>query len=131
MQIGAQNVFQRLRGSLHHHDPVMEEISNAKSPRDGDGTGDPDDCLSNALREVLVRGIPAGGPDHETRHLLRNICEAAHASHANVEDVLILLKETWMELPEARQSHYAEAQARLSHIISLCIEEYFLDQRTP
>jgi hypothetical protein len=124
----SQNVFQRLRGSIIGREPAARTISGDASIRLGDGNGNFEEFLVSALRQVLTSGVTDRRTSCETRQLLRKICDAARANDTTIENVLILLKETWALLPETRVGPPADAQATLSRIVSICIEEYYAGQ---
>lgn len=79
----------------------------------------------SALRGALHAEARGGVPDADVRRMLRRACDAARACNAHVEQVLILLKEAWRELPGARHGTHGEAQARLARMVTLCIKEYY------
>ncbi len=121
-------MFERLRGRLRL--PVSPGVRSFERNLQGaEANGNPEEFLASALREIAIKSAKLKNPDCETRQTLRQVCEAAHACDTSVEALLILLKQTWMELPQALCGHHAEAQAALSGIISICREEYFDAQR--
>lgn len=79
------------------------------------------ETVSAALRPELQ----GSAGDHVLRKLLRQACGVAHTHDARVERLLVVLKEAWRELPQARHRTHTEAQAPLARVVTLCIEEYY------
>ena len=78
-----------------------------------------------------LRATDIGGPTdprdaQQARQAVRDLCDDAHRRHLHAEQLLILIKDTWRAMPEARagSSHVAPHDS-LDRFISLCIEEYY------
>lgn len=118
-------------GQLAHastREVVMSSESSgtgATGPNAPDDTAPIRDLLRATLRAALRSDAHGGARDGELRRLLRQGCDAARARDVRAEQVLILLKETWHELPEARPGPYFDLGPTLTHVISLCIKEYY------
>jgi len=83
------------------------------------------------LRRALCADGSGGPPDADVRMLLRQLCDTAHERGVPAEQLLILLKEGWRELPEARHGLRFDARDVLAHVITLCIDEYYAPGRRP
>ena len=83
-------------------------------------------ALSRALRSELL----ALKSDDDSRMALRALCAVAHERGLHVEHVLILLKEVWHALPEARVAIRTRDGKVLSGVITLCIHEYYSPRRS-
>ena len=64
-----------------------------------------------------------------TRAALRELCDAARGAELRAEQLLILLKEVWRDLPEARLAAYDDGRATFTRLVTLCIREYYAPQR--
>ena len=94
---------------------------------DGDGAGRVRGLAEEALRCAL-RGVELGGQDGELREALRRVGDSAQACGLRAEQLLILLKGGWRELPEARhltRVSGSDGDGTLARVISLCIEKYY------
>ena len=78
----------------------------------------------DALRCVIGARADAPESGDATRTALRRLCDAAHARDLRAEELLIL-KDAWRELPEARRAARDDERAALSRVVTLCIEEYY------
>ena len=88
------------------------------------------DMTEAAVRQILRRPRCDGGRDadevpSEVQPLLRRVCEAARAQGLYPEQLLVLLKTEWRAVSEARQLARDEGEALLSHVVTLCIHEYY------
>lgn len=81
----------------------------------------------HALGTALDKSQPSA--DHEIRIALRELCDAAHTNGMRAEQVLVLLKDAWRSLPEARSAPRDEQQSVLAFVIGLCIKEFYAAQR--
>ena len=88
------------------------------------------DMTEAAVRQILRRprydvSRDANQVPSEVRPLLRRLCEAARERGLYPEQLLVLLKAEWRDVSEARQLARDEGETLLSHVVSLCIHEYF------
>lgn len=83
------------------------------------------DPARSVLRRALRIGVRGCTRDGELRDALHRACAVTRDSGLHVEDLLVLLKEVWRELPEARRAPRQEADELLARVISLCINEYY------
>ena len=67
--------------------------------------------------------------DGDARAMMRRTCEAAHAHGIRAEQLLLLIKDAWRELPEARRVPRHAAGDVLSRLITICIHEYYARER--
>jgi hypothetical protein len=78
-----------------------------------------------ALHCALLVVRNAGSSNREVRELLARACDTARENGLRAEHLLLVLKESWRELPEMRCLNRSEAEDALSRTITLCIEEYY------
>lgn len=64
-------------------------------------------------------------PDLAFRDSFRNVCTLARDQGLRVEQLLIILKQFWSHLTEARVWGPRESEERLSRLVTTCIEEYY------
>lgn len=83
------------------------------------------ELVREALRAALQAEHRGAAADSEVRTLLRQACDTARVNDAHVERLLILLKEVWRELPQARHRTHIDAQAPLARVVTMCIDEYY------
>lgn len=79
------------------------------------------------MRTVLTKHI--GHPDvadPELARVLRQIVTEARNRQIRAEQLIVILKHVWDELPDARYAIDREAQQQVrQHLIKLCIEAYY------
>jgi hypothetical protein len=85
--------------------------------------------LARETSEVLRRAIEAQrlgrSPGDAERRALRAVCEEARENSILVERLVILCKDVWRSLPEARQLPRDVREATLARVITLCIDEFY------
>jgi len=89
------------------------------------------------LREVsdgtllrALRGAARG--DASTREIqtaIESVCADAREQGIAAEQLLIILKERWRELPEAQRLLRRHADETRAHLITLCIDAYYAADR--
>ena len=89
-----------------------------------------------ALALAVLRHSIAGAddtrvPGEQIRSKVRQLCDAARSREIRAEQLLILTKEAWRELPEARRSNPQHTRAMLDRVITLLIDEYYAPQHRP
>ncbi len=106
-------------------------ITNRGDAPDPLGLGIPDEApisLSTpALRAALQAQLRAR-TDKDSPVLLRLaavLCTQAHRRRMRAEELIVLLKQTWMSLPESALPNRLADGELVEQLISLCIEEYF------
>ena len=115
-----------------HHDERPRGVSAATLR-----SGFPDSTIS-ALRELLLRmvraermladGKPRAGDD--IRDALRRLCDDARLHALRAEQLVIAIKQGWSSLhQEHPRPRVAGPDVLLNHVITLCIDEYYLDAR--
>jgi hypothetical protein len=57
------------------------------------------------------------------------VCERARRDGIRAEHLLVVLKESWRELPERADLPRFEADEALGRVVSACINEYYLDPK--
>jgi hypothetical protein len=83
------------------------------------------DLASRALRCALQEEKDARATEREVREVLRVLCDTARARGMYAEQVIVLLKETWRDLPEVRRPAPEHEMNALSRVVTLCIDEYY------
>jgi len=83
------------------------------------------DLADEALRRACGAARLGDVVDEETRELMRRSCDVAHERGLQAEQLLLLLKQAWRELPEAQRLPHHEAGDGLARVITVCIHEYY------
>lgn len=78
-----------------------------------------------ALRRATQAVRAEGTVDAEVRLLIRGVCDVAHERGLVAEQLVVVLKDAWWELPEKRRLPRQDASAVLAHAITLCIHEFY------
>ena len=115
-----------------HHDELP--LADAPSPS---RSSIPDSTIS-ALRELFLRmirtesmradGTARAGDD--VRDALRVLCADARLHAVRAEQLVIAIKQGWSSLhQEHPRPRVAGPDVLLNHVITLCIDEYYLDAR--
>lgn len=64
-------------------------------------------------------------PDLACRDSLREVCNVARDQGLRAEQLLIVLKQSWSHLTQARVLDPLDSEGRLSSLVTGCIEEYY------
>lgn len=83
--------------------------------------------LRHSLRRVLADEPYDEEDEAALRAALRDVCERARRDGIRAEHLLIVLKESWRELPERAALPRFDADEALGRVVSACINEYYLD----
>ena len=120
-----------MTGATH---PAMLQSSSAPASRESTRRLPATDAgrlralCSVALRSALVAdGSPAVTMEG-VRPLLAEACREARDRGVHAEKLLVLLKSTWLELPDARNIPRHEHVDLLARVVTLCIDEYYRAQ---
>jgi hypothetical protein len=84
-----------------------------------------DEALRCALRSALRSAQRDDRTDDELRAVLRRLSERAIAGGLQAEQLLLVLKAGWREMPEARHLPARRAGDTLGHVVTLCIREFY------
>lgn len=87
------------------------------------------DLLRHSLRCVLAGEQYEESNEAGLRIALREVCERARRDGVRAEHLLIVLKESWRELPERAALPRAYADEALGRVVSACINEYYQDPK--
>ena len=90
---------------------------------------EPLDLAHQVVRCALREAKNVKSHDHEVRAALRPLCDAARSRGLYAERLIVLLKEAWRELPEARRSTREHDLGALERVVTLCIDEYYAPRR--
>jgi len=113
------------RPYLMHTD--VERWKSGSDAPDGTVLRDPQirematDALRHAVFAARFRNLVAA----EGAEPIRRLCELARARDLRVEQLLIMIKESWQALPEARRLLRQDAEDILARVITASIEEYY------
>ena len=97
----------------------------ATNPSPGDAGDAP--MVRELLRRALRSAVDAeldGRAGADVGRALREACERARQDSLRAEELLVLLKETWRQLPETRQLRL-DGHEMLARIVTACIAEYY------
>lgn len=87
--------------------------------------------LSDLIRSVLCSLLGKERPDTEAtgdlRAALRVTCEHARHDGLRAEQLVLILKAVWRDLPEGRQLPPVDADETLARVVTACIAEYYDD----
>ena len=79
-------------------------------------------ALRDALRRYLANGLTPG----PLEAALQAIAREAREKDILPEQLLIVLKDVWNDLPEVRAMHDTTQQVRLlQRVVTMCIKEYY------
>ena len=95
---------------------------DAKMPT---GKEAPSELLRGALRRVLSDNWQEAARKDDLRQALRDACEWARRESLRAEQLLLVLKDAWRELPERRHLPHVDADDLLAAVVTACIEEYY------
>ncbi len=82
------------------------------------------DVTDGAIRRAL-RAAARGAFDDELRSALDDACTAARDHGVPVEQLIILLKECWGELPKTQCVVRSEADVTIARVVTMCIRVYY------
>lgn len=75
---------------------------------------------------VLRRHAESPLTSTELRRTLRPLVRAARDAGDTIEQLLVVLKRAWGDMPEARRAGTSQERARpLERVVTLCIEMYY------
>ena len=106
-------------------------MSNAFATSSGvepeDGMTPASTTLTEGAREVLRRHATVPLTATELRAGLRPLVRVARESGSTIEQLLVVFKRTWAELPESRlpRGERGEGTRRLERVVTLVIETYY------
>lgn len=87
------------------------------------------ESLPQLIRGTLGCALGPSVPEAEVREAMRRACAVARAEGLQPEQLLVALKQVWLEMPEARRMLPEARETTLSGLITLCIKEYFAPWR--
>ena len=81
------------------------------------------------VREAIRRHLSPQAADSHLRTALRRLSAEARAKGLQAEQVVILLKQMWGELPEVSQPLAPDERRHLlERLVTLCIQEYYAEE---
>lgn len=78
-----------------------------------------------ASHAALGANWDGGAGELAARKSMRALCHAARAGSVPIEQLLILIKSAWHQLPDNRRRMDPATQATLARIVTICIHEYY------
>jgi len=83
--------------------------------------------ITDGARDVLRRHATTPMSSAELRAGLRPLVRRARDDGATIEQLLVVFKRTWAELPESRspQSLRSDGTRRLERVVTLLIDTYY------
>jgi hypothetical protein len=78
-----------------------------------------------ALRDAIRRHLTSEVHDGDLRAALQRLTREARANRLHAEQVIIILKSVWADLPEASQPAPGERRGTLERLVTFCINEYY------
>jgi hypothetical protein len=85
------------------------------------------DLIRSVLDSLLGSAQPDMQPIGDLRAALRVTCERARDDGVRAEQLLLVLKATWHDLPGRRQLPHLDGDAVLARLVTACIAEYYDD----
>lgn len=83
------------------------------------------DLMHGTLRSALRKASCADIAGSDVHAMIVRGCVAARESGLRIEELLVVLKSAWREMPETRHLLGHEADELLSSVITMCINEYY------
>ena len=78
-----------------------------------------------ALRRALLADSSPAATMRGVRPILADACREARERGLYAEQLLVMLKSVWGELPKGGNLSRLECDAVLTRVITLCIDEYY------
>jgi len=101
----------------------MNERATNPSPGDAGDAAVVRELVRRALRCAIDAELD-GRAGADVGRALREACDRARQNGLRAEELLIVLKETWRQLPETRPLRLDAAEV-LARIVTACIAEYY------
>jgi hypothetical protein len=101
-------------------------------PQDSTSRPEPGGLISPesvvALREAIRLHLAGSSPNNYLGDALHRLSGEAHAKGIRAEQLIILLKQVWGEMPEVtRALEPYERQQVLARLVTHCINQYYAD----
>lgn len=77
------------------------------------------------LRHAVASRHLGTDPHDSVRRSLRSLCRVARGYGIHVEHIIVVCKDAWRTLPEARELPPEAGTELLKSVISLCIDEFY------
>jgi hypothetical protein len=78
-----------------------------------------------ALRRALLADASPAATMRGVRPILADACREAHARGLHAEQLLVMLKSAWFEVPKGGNLSRFESDGVLTRVVTLCIDEYY------
>jgi hypothetical protein len=106
--------------------PLANPLMMVHDSTPGPGALDPETIA--AVRSALVQYVAAPSDGEPLRQALDVMAAEAHEKLILPEQLLVVLKDLWYELPSVRAMRDAAEQNRLlQRAVTICIKEYYAD----
>lgn len=83
------------------------------------------DLLDIVLRRAVYTVSGGYSLSSGLRQSMRRVCILAHGREVRPEQLLIMIKEAWFELPEPERILRDHSGDVLARVITLCIDKYY------
>jgi hypothetical protein len=111
-----------MRAHYERQVPISDPIPrNAREPASFS------DLLRQSLHCVLIEQSDREPEEAKLRVALRDLCERARGDGLRAENLLIMVKDSWHELPERARMPRHDADDALARVVCACIKEYYQD----
>lgn len=112
------------------HQRQQMGVSTADTQPANDGRSEPlPELLRRSLHGVLADERYDDSDEAELRIALRAVCDRARRDGVRAEHLLVVLKESWRELPKQPRLQRPNADEALARVVSACINEYYEDRK--
>ena len=118
----------QLRARSSHHAELLANPSMMMAHDSTPGPGALAAETIDAVRSALVRYVVEPSDGEPLRQALDSMAAEAHQKSILPEQLLVVLKDVWYELPTVRAMRdQAEHTRLLQRVVTICIKEYYGD----
>jgi hypothetical protein len=98
---------------------------------DGDGTPRIREITQAALRTVVADRQRGYRRSAAIADGLRGACDAARASGLHAEQLLVIVKDCWHQLPDTQVLDHAASADMLTDVVGMCIRQFYRQESQP
>ena len=103
----------------------MEQVEQISSERPATQLTSLRELIDIVLRRAIYTASAGGALSAALRGSVRRVCVLAQRRGVLAEELLVIMKNSWYELPEAERLLRERNRDVLSRVIALSIEEYY------
>ena len=111
---------------------LPSEGVHSDRPTMADGASDATKRIARMTDDLLRRALWADArglaPDRDLQRALRQLCTEARDQGLRAEQLLVLMKSRWRQVPEARRASRDAADGMFAVVVTLCIREYYASE---